>query len=162
MSVVSNSTPLISLAAIGALDLLEQFYVTIVVPQAVHHEVVVAGAGKTGAQAVANAAWIQVQTVKNTQAVGVLMSVNKLDRGESEAIVLMQEINGSLILLDDQDARRVAQQSNLPMIGTVGVLLLAKQRGLITLVRPQLDALIAADVFLDSSLYNLACQLAGE
>ncbi len=162
MSVVSNSTPLISLAAIGALDLLEQFYMTIVIPQAVHQEVVVAGAGKTGAQAVANAAWIQVQTVKNTQAVGVLMSVNKLDRGESEAIVLMQEINGSLILLDDQDARRFAQQINFPVMGTVGVLLLAKQRGLITLVRPQLDALIAASVFIDSSLYNLACQLAGE
>lgn len=47
-------------------------------------------------------------------------------------------------------------------MGTVGVLLLAKQRGVIPLVRPHLDALIAAGIFIDLSLYNRACQIAGE
>lgn len=108
MSVVSDATPLISLAAIGALDLLAQLFGNIVIPAAVYHEVVVAGAGKAGAHAVANAAWIRTRAVKNKRAVRALMNSAGLDQGESEALVLAQELNATLLLLDDLAARQIA------------------------------------------------------
>jgi hypothetical protein len=59
MIVISDSVALIGLSAIGALDLLNRLYGTVIVPDAVYQEVVVQGAGKPGAQAVAAASWIQ-------------------------------------------------------------------------------------------------------
>jgi hypothetical protein len=162
MIVISDSVALIGLSAIGALDLLNRLYGTVIVPDAVYQEVVVQGAGKPGAQAVAAASWIQVMTVRNKPDVNQLMNVIKLDRGESEAIVLAQEIGADLILLDEDRARRYARQQQLSITGTAGVLLAAKQQGLIPLVRPLLDALIAAGIFIGSALYNRTCQLAGE
>lgn len=160
MSVVSDATPLISLTAIGALDLLAQLFGTILIPQTVYHEVVIAGAGKPGAQAVANAAWIQTRVVRDRRAVKALMNNGGLDQGESEALVLAQELQATLLLLDDLAARQLAQQ--MPITGTLGVLLLAKRQGLIPLVRPYLDALLAAGSYLDQPLYQLVIQLAGE
>ncbi len=162
MIVISDSVALIGLSAIGALDLLNRLYGTVIVPDAVYQEVVVQGAGKPGAQVVAGASWIQVMTVRNKSDVDQLVSVIRLDRGESEAIVLAQEIEADLILLDDDKARRYARQQQLSITGTVGVLLVAKQQGLIPLVRPLLDALIAAGIYVDSHLYQRARQLAGE
>lgn len=162
MIVISDSSALIGLSAIGALDLLYQIYGTVVVPEAVYREVVVDGAGKPGAQAVATATWIDVQTVKNPSSVTYLTNSVGLDQGESEAIVLAQEIGADLILLDDFKARQYARQQRLSITGTVGVLLAAKQRGFTPLIRPHLDALIAAGIFIDSLLYSQALQIAGE
>ena len=60
MIVVSNSSPLISLARIGRLNLLASFYERILVPPEVHHEVTVDGQGLPGAEEVRNAGWIEV------------------------------------------------------------------------------------------------------
>jgi len=127
--VISDSSALIGLSAIGALDLLHQIYGTVVVPEAVYREVVVDGAGKPGAKDVADATWIDVRTVKNPPSVTRLMNFIGLDHGESEAIVLAQEIGADLILLDDSKARRYALQQRLSITGMVGVLLAAKQKG---------------------------------
>lgn len=153
---------MIGLTAIGALDWLRQLYETVIIPEAVYQEVVISGAGKPGAQAVATSAWIQRQAIKNRTAVGYLMNTIGLGEGESEAMVLAGEINADLILLDDFKARRYALQQQFSITGMVGIVLAANQTGIINLVRPQLDALIAAGVFIDSSLYNQACQIAGE
>jgi predicted nucleic acid-binding protein len=162
MIVVSNATPLITLTAVGSLDLLANLFVEVHIPDAVYEEVVVAGAGKSGAHAVAQAAWIVRQSVTNRSAVSALMTNNSLDVGESEAIVLAQELKADFILLDDRVARRAAQRLDLNVIGTVGILLLAKDKGFVQAVRPSLDALLQAGIYLDASLYQLALKLAGE
>jgi predicted nucleic acid-binding protein len=59
--VVSNSSPLIALSIVNSLDLLHALYGTIYIPEAVFHEVVIRGAGRPGATAVANTAWIVQQ-----------------------------------------------------------------------------------------------------
>ena len=69
MIVVSNATPLVALNAIGSLDLLANLFIEVHLPNAVYEEVVVAGAGRAGADAVAHAAWIVRRSVTNRNAI---------------------------------------------------------------------------------------------
>jgi len=85
MSVVSNASPLISLAWIGKLDLLRQLYGELLIPEAVWHEVVIEGVGQPGANEVKVATWIKTQSVTNTPLVSALRQ--ELDAGEAEAII---------------------------------------------------------------------------
>lgn len=86
-----------------------------------------------------------------------------LDPGESESIALALELGADLILLDEHDGRRLAQQQGLKPMGVVGVLLLAKQRGLLPPIRPELDALRTdAGFWLGDGVYQLALQKARE
>jgi predicted nucleic acid-binding protein len=90
MKIVSNASPLINLARIGQLDLLQQLYGQLTIPEAVWHEVVVEGAGQPGAKAVEAASWIQIQPVTNRELVQSLRQ--ELDAGEAEAIALALEM----------------------------------------------------------------------
>lgn len=69
MIVVSDASPLIYLARIGELDLLQKLYGELHIPVAVWQEVVVAGAGQPGADAVRVADWVKVLAVDNRQRV---------------------------------------------------------------------------------------------
>ena len=158
---VSNSTSLIALNAIGSRALLTSLYGSIHIPEAVYNEVV-SGAGRAGASAVASAKWITRHTVVDQPAITSLKINNHLATGESEAIVLAGEMGADLILLDDRAARRVARQHNLSIIGTVGILLQAKDQQMIPAVKPLLDSLISAGIYLDATLYQQALRLAGE
>ena len=59
MIVVSNTSPIINLAAIGQLDLLKQLYENIIIPQAVYREITVVGAGQPGSMDVETLSWIE-------------------------------------------------------------------------------------------------------
>ncbi len=151
MKVVSNSTPLVHLSAIEQLNLLQQLFQQIYIPKEVYEEVVVRGAGKPGADAVSNARWIHVESITNRIAYAALNAV--LGQGESACIVLSLEIGADLVILDDRLARLHAQSHNLRVIGTVGVLLMADQKGLLDF--PQcLDALLASGFRLSHSEYQ--------
>lgn len=132
MKVVSNSTALVHLSAIGQLDILRQRFGEIYIPEGVYHEVVVAGAGKPGAVEVAQAAWIHTATVTDKTALALLRSV--LGAGEAESIVLALEMSADLIILDDKAARQFALAQGLRVSGTIGVLLEAGKRGEIDFV----------------------------
>jgi predicted nucleic acid-binding protein len=86
----------------------------------------------------------------------------EVDRGEAEAIVLAIEENIQRILIDDNKGRRTARKEGLTPLGTVGVLLIAKEKGLIPDVRLCLDTLIDNDIRFSESLYNAALQKAQE
>jgi hypothetical protein len=76
-----------------------------------------------------------------------------LGAGERDAIGLSLEIAATLLLVDDKAARRLARSLQLPTIGTLGLLLSAKRRGLLPTVRPHLDALQSASFYLTPDLY---------
>lgn len=162
MIIVSDAAVLILLARIDTLDLLHSLFTTISIPQAVYQEVTSAGTDRPGAQAVAEAPWIQIGSVKNRRAVNRLKSVHQLGQGESEAIVLAQELKADYLILDDLPARRAARARRLPIIGTIGLLLLAKEQGLIPAVKPLLDALVAAKLRIHPTLYQEVLKRAGE
>jgi len=88
---------------------------------------------------------------------------NELDYGESEAIALFIENPLNALLLDEKSARQVARRMNLPILGTVGILIWAKQQGLIDSLKEQLDRLMSQGQFrLSQRVYGSALQKVGE
>lgn len=142
MSAVSNAGPIIHLSWIGRLDLLPTLFDRIVVPLAVRDEVLRGGPQVPGITAIHDAFtsdWLTVQPVSNLAAVATLRT--ELDRGESEAIVLMREIQADVLLLDERLARFHAVREGLPMTGTIGILRSARNRRIVPAVMPLLEEL---------------------
>lgn len=139
MKVVSNSTPLIALARIKQVDFLRAIFGRIIIPQGVYHEVVLQGAGLPGVKEVREATWIEKLPVQSVLAVSLLRS--DLDRGEAEAIVLAKEVEADCLLVDEKKARRIARNSGLKIMGTLGVVALGVKMGLLPGVDPILDSL---------------------
>lgn len=133
---------------IGRLDILPQVFFPVIIPFAVESEVGL------------SAEWLTVQAVKNLAVVATLKT--QIDAGEAEAIALAMEIEDVFIILDDRNARRIAQQIGLKVIGIVGMLLRAKQNSVIAEIKPLLTALEAADFRIAEPLVQNALRLPGE
>ena len=131
MSIVSNSSPLIALEQIRQLDLLPSLFEEILIPAQVAAET---------AASVQPRSWIRKQSLS----LPLLPAVQRpgLGPGERKAICLGIEVKAGAIPLDDDPARKLATELGLRVIGTAGVLILAKERQLMPAVRPCLDALI--------------------
>jgi predicted nucleic acid-binding protein len=159
--VVSNTSPIVNLAVIGHLDLLHKLYNRIIIPPAVYNEIVVVGAGKAGAVEVQGGQWFDVRQVANTVSLQKLRQI--LDAGEAEAVVLAGEIPADLLLIDEHKGRTVAAQSGIKITGLLGLLIVAKQRGYISAVKPVLDDLrTRAKFWIDAQLYARIVTIAGE
>lgn len=139
MIVISNTSPLTNLAAIGQFHLLHKLYKHIDIADGVWVELNAYEQSWPGSDQVANASWVKRRTVKNMQLVNSLH--RDLDRGEAESIALALELSADLILLDERDGRHAARHLGLRVVGVLGILLEAKQTGLIETVRPHMDAL---------------------
>lgn len=114
MIAVSNSSPIMNLAAVGRLGLIKLKFGNIVIPDAVWRELVIDGKGKKGVEDIEKSNWIKVQSVRNKALIEVLEK--DLDNGESEAIALAVENNADLLLLDDKSARLIAANLGLKLI----------------------------------------------
>ena len=119
--VVSNSTPLIALSQVNRLDIIKELFGSIIIPDAVFIEVAADKKGRAGKDEVSIAKWIRTMKVSNPLAADFL-SVN-LDPGEAEAITLSKEIKANLLLTDDKDGRKAVKSVDIPITGTVGLLL---------------------------------------
>lgn len=162
MTAVSNASPLIILSAVGHLWLLEALYGRVLIPRGVHDEVALDPGGRAGAAEVVAAKWIEIRDVRNVDAVDAFTAAG-LGRGESEAITLAREAGIVTVVLDDLRARKMAERYPLRVTGVVGILMLAKRRGLIPALRPVLDEVISRFHFhVSSSLYQNALREAGE
>jgi predicted nucleic acid-binding protein len=161
--VVSNSTPLVYLAALGDFDFLRVLFDEITIPCAVYEEVAIAGARFPAGRAVleAHEKWINVREIGNPS-VSVALQNGGLHAGESEAIALAAQIQPFALLMDDQDAVERAAHLGLNVIRTPGVYRMAKQKGLVSAVRPKLDELRTAGFWLREEHYNIILRSAGE
>ena len=132
MIVVSDTTPLISLLKINRLDLLEKLYGSVLIPKAVFSELTSNELHHTEADIISRSNFIECRDVSNFQALKILQAVTTLDLGESEAIILAQELNADVLLMDENKGRKVAQQLNIPLSGALGVLIDSFDAGLLT------------------------------
>ena len=161
MIVVSNTSPITNLAAVGQLDLLRQLYERVIIPQAVYDELTVSGGSQPGATEVRTLKWIETKQVTNRALVAALQM--ELDDGEAEAIALAKELAADLLLLDERRGRAVTTRLDLRFVGLLGVLIEAKHKGCISAVKPALDDLVAkAGFWVSQQLYARVLQAAGE
>lgn len=157
--VVSNTTPLIALAWLRRLDLLPALFTAVHIPEAVRDEIrkkpLAAGIGE-----LEGANWLTVRPVTNLIAVELLL--DQLDVGESQAIVLAHELRADLLLMDERRGRRRASQTGITVVGTLGILIDARQRGLTGPIRPMLDLLRKLPFYMSDALHSEALRRVGE
>lgn len=146
-AVVSDSTCLIGLERIGKLSILPVLFNPIMIPPEVEREF-----GNSFS-------WLQPENLTSGVLVAALQMV--VDVGEAEAIALASE-RSCLLISDDKQARSAAKRLGVAVIGTVGVLVRAKQSGVITAVKPILDDLELNNFFISRMLREEALKLVGE
>jgi predicted nucleic acid-binding protein len=155
---VVNASPLILFSRIARLDLIERLAPAILIPNAVIEEV------RAGQQkdptATAALAWAAKYRVED---VAVITSIEHWDLGLGEPQVIEHSIGASRwAVLDDRAARRAAAAHNVPVIGTLGIVLRSKQKRLIESARPLVSELVAAGMFLDDEFANRILASVGE
>ncbi|MDR0910354.1 MAG: DUF3368 domain-containing protein [Spirochaetaceae bacterium] len=147
MIIISDTGPLISLALIDKLHLLDVFYDKIAIPTAVWKE-----AKK----------YIDILELLSLQEfAGRVIRLKtehlpdfNLGQGETEAILLFDETDADTLLIDDKEARDVAEKRQIPCIGTLGILIAAKHAGYIDVLRPLFLKLLASNRYYAISLLN--------
>lgn len=149
---IVDASALIALDAIQELDLLRQLYVKVCVPPAVVQEF--------GDALPAFLEKVELSLAARRAATSLRQA--GLGRGESEVIALGVELRNAEVIIDDRRARREARNRGLSVTGVVGLLLRAKNRGFIPLVRPALDSLRARGFRISETLYQQALAVAGE
>ncbi|WP_414756275.1 DUF3368 domain-containing protein [Anabaena sp. CCY 9910] len=164
MIIVSDTSPITNLAAIGQLDLLRQLYGSVIIPKAVYNEMVGVNKIVPGAVEVQTLSWIQTQTVINSLQVTEIQENNEsIHLGEAEAIILSLEMKADLLLMDERRGRIVATNYGINVTGLLGVLLQAKKQGLIPVIKPLIDQLITqADFRVSPQLYTIVLEASNE
>jgi predicted nucleic acid-binding protein len=153
--VVSDTSPILNLAAIGRADLLAEVYGTVLIPPAVATELRRHGFQTPGA------GWLEVKPLGDEALVRRLRA--NLDAGESEAIALALEQRADRLLIDERRGRKIACAAGLSVVGLLGVLAEAKDRGLIRLCKPLLDEIIEeAGFWIGATLYRRFLDEMGE
>lgn len=132
MIVVSDTTPLISLLKINRLELLERLFGEVMIPKAVFDELTVDKRFRAEADLIRQKAFIVVKPVNNQESASVLKRATGLDQGESEAIVLTDELEADLLLMDEAKGRSVSAQMGLKIMGTIGILMAAYEESELT------------------------------
>ena len=136
---------------------MERIVERLILPQAVWEELT-AAPSRPGAEAISEAPWIEVRSVRQTPA--NLLAL--LDRGEAEVIALAEELEADEVLIDERAARAIAITRGLRVIGAAGLLVRAKDRHLVPAVRPLLTRMQEAGVWYSQSFFESLMEQLGE
>lgn len=160
MIVVADSSPLIGLAKARHLNLLSRLYgEPVLIPPRVFVDVVIDGKGRAGARSVKNAidrGWLRVLPVTDYS----LIPYRFAGLGEGEAIALALQTGADILLMDDRAARNEAGRLGVSCLSTGGVLLDARQSGMLRTIKPVLDRMQAKGFGVRN--YEDLLRLAGE
>lgn len=156
---VINSGPLVALSLAGRLDLLPTLFSEFWIPEAVYHEVAVAGLGRPGAASLSEPQW--AGHVRPSPEPDPLL-IAELDSGEAAVISLARICTPCMVIIDEKRGRRIAHHVyGLPVKGTAGMLVEAKRRGLLKDdLRSILLDLKRAGYFLSEAVIEGACKAA--
>ena len=154
-----NASPLIFLTEVGLLEILRQPGVPVPVPDAVLNEIRGLGPDDPAVHAVRQCRWMQIVS---TLTIPDLVLVWDLHAGESAVLAVALAEPNSMAILDDRQARRCAEALNIQTQGTLGLILVAKQQRLIPAVRPVLEQLKQAGMYMSDPLVDHVLAAAGE
>ena len=154
--IVSNASPLIVLLKINKLSILKELFEKIVVPKTVYKEITAKEPDKLIFDKLE---WIKVRSARNIEMTALLEKL--IDSGEAEAIVLARELSATL-LIDDAKARKYAKLLNIEVIGTLGLLKIAKRRGLVRSVRKVINDMLEEGYYIEDKLVRRILKDIGE
>jgi len=158
--VVVNTTPLIALSHVGQLTVLKELYGEIIIPEAVYKELSVKSESICKRTVDSSLDWIRVENIQNQMA--KTMYKTQLHEGEVEVMILAKEIGADVVIIDDANAKKHAKYLGLPVTGTLGVLIKAKQGGHIEALKPILYQMIEHGIYISNSLVDLCLKQVGE
>ena len=156
--VILNNTPLVALWSIGQLTLLRDLYGEVLIPQAVYEEFL-AVEQATHQAALAQASWIKPIQLINPRRALIYIG---LGQGEAEVLALADELSARLVIMDEHKGRQFARRLGLPLTGTLGLFLAAKDKGLVLAVAPLIERLLHEGLYLAPELVAKTLELAGE
>ncbi len=157
--VICNTSPIQYLYQTDMLELLPELAGQVYVPEAVVAELEEGRRRNVLLPVLEDLSWLIVRPVRDRT---LLPLVTHLGDGEKEVLALGLETQDALLLLDDRDARRYAQTLELEISGTLGLLLRAKERGILDAIRPVLDRLQALRFRLNPRTRQMVLKRAGE
>jgi predicted nucleic acid-binding protein len=158
--IVSNTGPMIALAGIAKLEILNEIFDEVIVPEQVHHEILQEGKSLAGLAIYRKALWIKVETIK-TPIEPLLDTL--LDKGEASVIHLVRQVGADSLLIDERKARKIARKIyGLKVVGSAGVLVEAKRRGLIPSVYEALNGMRNAGYWIHDDIVKAALRNAAE
>jgi len=158
MLIVADTSALLALASCDGLLLLDTLFGDVRVPPAVFRECTVAD--KPEAEGLTE--YLRDKVTEVADLSEIVTSATGLGQGELEAMVLYKRLRADFLLLDDGRARKIAHLNDVEVIGSLGVLLLAKAENLLPAIKPSVNAIQAAGIYLSGSLVTEALRLAGE
>lgn len=162
MRIVSDTGPIIGLAKIGRIDLLRHFAAEVSIPPFVHKELFGKSGIETGLIEKALGDFIKVTPVSILEP-STERLLAELDEGERQALSLAYSLGKDLLLLmDDHAGRRAARELKIAVTGLVGVVLMAKEKGLLNSVTSTINDLRKAGYWLSDEVMEAAGRLAGE
>ena len=135
---ICNTSPLQYLHQIERLHILHELVGHIIVPSAVVEKLATGRSFDIELPDVSKIDWI---TVRQPIIIPATLLTHDLGPGETEVISLALEARDPVVILDDGLARRVAEAHGIRLTGTLGILIDAKRKGLISEVSPQIDRL---------------------
>lgn len=156
---IVNTSPLFYLHRLGLFELLNKLYGHITVPEAVKKELEEGQIQGEDVPQLASYPWIEIRSVSMPR---YLRLIADLGPGESEVLALATNHPSALIILDDKLARSIAEMQGFRLTGTAGVLLRAKEKGLVPALKPIIERLLDLDFRLKPDLVKATLELAGE
>ena len=156
--VIINNSPLVQLWTLNLLSLLRELYTEVWMPEEVEGEFLRTETRSRRAS-LDNAPWIKTMPLTDSQSASLY---DELDRGEASVLALAKEHNAQLVIIDERKARGEARRIGLPVKGTIGILVEAKEKGLVDAIKPLLETLQAKGMYLEQSLIDTALRLAEE
>jgi predicted nucleic acid-binding protein len=157
MLVIADTSALVALAACDALSLLDHIFKEVRVPPSVRRECTVPGKPEAERLEVYLRGRVEEVDLKD-----FVIAVAGLGQGELEAMALYKRLRADRLLVDDHRARKIAHLNGIEVVGSLGVLLRAKESGLISEIRPLLATIRSAGVHYGEQLMGEALRLAGE
>ncbi len=157
MIIVADASPLVALAICNCLEILDKLFGEVKVSRTVYEEVIVRD--KPGADILKDYLSGKIIDIDLSR---FMIDGNSLDKGELSSIALYKHLEADYLLIDEKAGRRIAKLNNIKIVGSLGVLIEAKQKGIVRSIKPHIETLSSSKIYFNSSLLAHALKINGD